>query len=534
MSDRASARRPNMARLLEILLDGELLSWDAPAGGPPRYADSPDYRRALERARVRSGSDEAVITGLGHLAGRPVAVIASNYAFLTGSVGATAGNRVIAAVERATAERLPVLGIAASAGTRMQEGTPAFVRMAGIASAIAEHQQAGLAYVAYLRHPTLGGVLASWGSLGQVTLAEPGALIGFLGPKVYAALHGEEFPSGIQTAEHLFEHGLVDAVIPPDRLRPALIRVFGLMLDSPPPPPPASELPESPAPESESPTAARAARQVPDPPMSAPLPAPTAWESVTATRDPARPGLRELLACADDAFTLTDAGPASPASGALLALARFGGWSCVVTGHDRSAPADHPGGPASLRLAQRAGRLAASLRLPLVTVIDTPGSELSARAEEDGTSREIATCLAVMATLEVPTLSVLLGQGGGGAALALLPTDRAIAASHSWLTPLPPEGASVILHSTVTHAAEVSERQRIRARDLFDLGLIDVLIEEKPDAASAPGPFLSSMTAAIEDQLRALSAEPVGQRHARRRGRWRAFSDDLEPVERAT
>ncbi|HEY1822950.1 MAG TPA: carboxyl transferase domain-containing protein [Trebonia sp.] len=526
MSDRAIARRPSMARLLEILLDGELLSWDAPAGGPPRYADSPDYRRALERARVRSGSDEAVITGLGHLAGRPVAVIASNYAFLTGSVGATAGNRVIAAVERATAERLPVLGIAASAGTRMQEGTPAFVRMAGIASVIAEHQRAGLAYVTYLRHPTLGGVLASWGSLGQVTLAEPGALIGFLGPKVYAALHGEEFPSGIQTAEHLFEHGLVDAVVPPDRLRPALIRVFGLMLDSP-----TAQAAESPAPESESPAAAR---QVPDPLMPAPLPAPTAWESVTATRDPVRPGLRELLACASDAFTLADAGPASPASGALLALARFGGWPCVVTGHDRSAPADHPGGPASLRLAQRAGRLAASLRLPLVTVIDTPGSELSARAEEDGTSREIATCLAVMATLEVPTLSVLLGQGGGGAALALLPTDRAIAASHSWLTPLPPEGASVILHSTVTRAAEVSEQQRIRARDLFDLGLVDVLIDEKPDAANAPGPFLGSMTAAIEDQLRALSAEPAGQRHARRRGRWRALSDDLEPVERAT
>jgi acyl-CoA carboxylase subunit beta len=511
MAERGSIRRPNMARLLEILLDDELLSWDVPAGGPPRYADFPDYRRALDKARARSGSDEAVITGQGRLAGRRIAVIANNYAFLTGSIGAAAGDRIIGAVERATAERLPILGITASSGTRMEEGTPAFLRMAGIASAIAEHRRAGLAYVTYLRHPTLGGVLASWGSLGHVTLAEPGALIGFLGPKVYLALHGEEFPPGIQTAEHLFEHGLVDAVLPPDRLRSALGRVFDLILDSPTPP-----VQESPI----------AASQI----LDSPMPASRAWESVIATRDPDRPGLRELLACASDAFTLADAGSASEASGSLLALARFGGSRCVMIGHDRDAPADHPGGPSALRLAQRACQLAASLRLPLVTVIDSPGSELSVRAEEDGTSREIATCLTAMATLEVPTLSVLLGRGAGGAALALLPADRVVAASHSWLTPLPPEGASVILHSTVNRAPEVSDLQRIRAHDLARLGVVDVLIEEKPD----PGKFLSSVAEAIEEQLRAISAEPAEHRHARRRQHWRALRDDLEPLEQAT
>lgn len=510
-----NARRPNTARLLGMLLDHALRSWDAPAGGPPRYADSPGYRRALERARVRSGSDEAVITGQGVLAGRPVAVIASDYTFLTGSIGAVAADRVTAAVERATAGRLPVLAITASSGTRMHEGTPAFVRMAGIAGAIAEHQRAGLAYVAYLRHPTLGGVLASWGSLGHVTLAEPGALIGFLGPKVYQALQGEAFPPGIQTAEHLFESGLVDAVLAPDQLRPALSRLFGLMLDPAAPAavePPAAEPPDT----------------VPAPGLP---PAPGAWESVTATRDPARPGLRELLACADDAFTLGDAGPASPAGGSLLALARFGGSRCVVVGHDRKAGAGHPGGPAAgpapgpagLRLAQRAGQLAVSLRLPLVTVIDTPGAELSVRAEEGGTSREIAACLAMMATLAVPTVSVLLGQGSGGAALALLPADRAVAAAASWLTPLPPEGASVILHDTPDRAPEVSELQRIRACDLAMLGVVDTLIDEQPDA----GTFLGNVAAAIGGQLRTLSAQPPGSRLARRRQRWRALRDGL-------
>jgi acyl-CoA carboxylase subunit beta len=507
MPARDSIRRLSTRQLLDILLDGELLSWDGPAGEPPRYADSPEYRRALDKARARSGSDEAVITGRGLLAGRPVAVIAGDYSFLTGSVGATAGNRVIAAVERATAGRLPVVAITASAGTRMQEGTPAFVRMAGIASAIAEHQRAGLPYLTYLRHPTLGGVLASWGSLGHVTLAEPGALIGFLGPKVYAGLRGEDFPAGVQTAEHLFAHGLVDAVLPPGQLRPALTRLLDLIHGTPPPGTPEPERPP----------------RVPDPAG----PAPDAWESVLATRDPARPGLRDLLtAGAADAFLLADAGPGSRTSGSLLAVARFGAARCVITGHDRGAPAGQPGaGPFALRQAQRAGQLAESLRLPLVTVIDTPGSELSARAEEDGTSREIARCLAMLATLQVPTLAVLLGQGAGGAALALLPADRAIAASHAWLTPLPPEGASVILHNTTARAPEVSARQRIRAHDLLSLGVIDVLFEEKPDAASDPARFLTAVAAAIEDQLRTMSAEPAAQRHARRRQRWRALPE---------
>jgi acetyl-CoA carboxylase carboxyl transferase subunit beta len=515
MPARTSTRRLSTRQLLGILLDDELLSWDGPVGEPPRYADSPEYRRALDQARARSGSDEAVITGRGSLAGRPVAVIASDYSFLTGSVGATAGNRVLAAVERATAGRLPILGITASAGTRMQEGTPAFVRMAGIASAIADHERAGLAYVTYLRHPTLGGVLASWGSLGHVTLAEPGALIGFLGPKVYAALNGGDFPPGIQTAEHLFEHGLVDAVLPPDQLRPALIRLFDLIEGSRRAVSPRAD--SSPA-DSQAADSQAAAR-----PLSGPAsPGPEAWESVVATRDPARPGLRDLLAAGPaDAFLLTDSGPGARASGSLLALARFGDQRCVVIGHDRGAPA----GPFALRQAQRGCRLAESLRLPLVTVIDTPGSELSARAEEDGTSREIANCLALLATLAVPTVSVLLGQGTGGAALALLPADRGIAASHAWLTPLPPEGASVILHGTVDRAPEVTGRQRIRAHDLLRLGVVDVLVQEQPDAAREPAGFLTAVAAAVEDQLRTLSGEPAAHRQARRRQRWRALPE---------
>ena len=132
--------------------------------------------------------------------------------------GVQAADRLVRAVERATDERLPLLASPTSGGTRMQEGTVAFLQMVKISAAIGRHKANGNPYLVYLRNPTTGGVLASWGSLGHVTVAEPGALIGFLGPRVYAALYGAEFPPGVQTAENLHEHGLVDAVVAPDAI----------------------------------------------------------------------------------------------------------------------------------------------------------------------------------------------------------------------------------------------------------------------------------------------------------------------------
>ena len=157
-----------------------------------------------------------MITGEGLLRERRVAVAAWEFGFLGGSVGLGAGERLTAAVERATAERLPLVVLPASGGTRMQEGTLAFLQMIKITAAVTAHKSAGLPYLVYLRHPTTGGVFApSWASLGHLTLAEPGALIGFLGPRVYEALAGRPFPDGVQTAENLRAHGLVDAVLPP-------------------------------------------------------------------------------------------------------------------------------------------------------------------------------------------------------------------------------------------------------------------------------------------------------------------------------
>src|SRR5690625_427215 len=174
--------------LVDTVLDaGSFRSWDTP---PLSVGEDDDYRAELAGARAATGLDEAVITGEGRVHGRRGAVLVCEFAFLAGVIGVAAAWRVPAAGQRATAQRLPLLGSPSSGGTRMQEGTVAFLQMVKITAAVELHKRAHLPYLVYLRHPTTGGVFASWGSLGHVTLAEPGALVGFLGPRVYQQLYG--------------------------------------------------------------------------------------------------------------------------------------------------------------------------------------------------------------------------------------------------------------------------------------------------------------------------------------------------------
>ncbi|XHM90600.1 carboxyl transferase domain-containing protein [Peterkaempfera sp. SMS 1(5)a] len=488
------------AEFLDALVDpGSWRSWDEPVTELPQ---DPEYRAAVLRARERTGLDESVVTGEGTVHGSRVAVVACEFGFLAGSIGVAAGERLVRAVERATRERLPLVASPASGGTRMQEGTIAFLQMVKVAAAVTDHKAEALPYLVYLRHPTTGGVLASWGSLGHVTAAEPGALIGFLGPRVYEALNGEPFPPGVQTAENLLAHGLVDAVLEPARLAEVTARALRVLGSG-------GRGPEGAA----SPAALPATRRE----------APPAAESIRRSRRAGRPGLRALLdLAAQDLTPLSGTAAGERDRGLVLALARFGAASCVVVGHDREAHSERgPFGPAGLREARRGLRIAAELRLPLVTVVDTPGAALSPAAEQGGLAGEIARCLAELTTLPSPTVCLLLGEGAGGGALALLPADRVVAARHAWLSPLPPEGASAILYRTTGYAAEVADRQGVRSQDLLAAGIADRLVEEEPDAADEPAAFLAAVAGALEEELAVLTAQDPGLRMAARRARYR-------------
>ncbi|WP_370617596.1 carboxyl transferase domain-containing protein [Mumia qirimensis] len=479
-----SARR-TASNLVELVLDaGSFTSWDSPID-ISRWPET--YQRELVRAAERSGRDESVITGRATVRGRPVAVVASEFRFLAGSIGEDAALRIVSAVRRATAEGIPVLATTASGGTRMQEGTPAFLRMIDISRAIMDHKAAGLPYLVHLGHPTTGGVFASWGSLGHVTVAEPAALVGFLGPKVYEVLNHSVFPEGVQTAENLAHHGILDAVVSAEDL-PALVdRTLSILVDPPKP----------------------STLQRREPATDAAL---DTWASIERTRAPHRLGVRDVLRVAgEDTIRLQGTDEGERDSAMIVALTRLDGEPCVVVGQDRRAQARAPMGPGALREARRGMRLANELGLPLVSIIDTPGAELSKAAEEGAIAGEIARCIASMATMTVPTVSVLLGEGCGGGALALFPADVVVATQNAWLSPLPPEGASAIVHGNADHAAEMARSQRVSASDLYAAGKVQVLVRELDGDEEDPAALAGAVAAEVAMQVRTLRSKHTAQ-----------------------
>ena len=479
MSERP--HRPTSAELITAVLDeGTWQSWDeaplavAPEGSP--------YAVELAAAAEKAGTDESIVTGEGRIGGHRVAVIAGEFRFLAGSIGVAAAERIVLAFERATRERLPLFAAPASGGTRMQEGTPAFVTMVKISAAVAAYKREHLPYITYLRHPTTGGVYASWGSLGHVTVAEPGALVGFLGPKVYEALNGRPFRPGVQVAENLAAAGVIDGVVAAEDLPAMVDLALAVLVDAPGP----GVLP------------VRATQAIGDH---------TAWDSIERTRRTDRVGLRDLLAHgASGTLQLRGTDEGERDSTVMVALTRLDDQPCVVVGQDRARQSPgHAMGPGALREARRGMRLAEELGLPLVTVIDTPGAELSPSAEERAIAGEIARCIATLTTMTVPTVSVILGQGCGGGALAFLPARAVIATEHAWLSPLPPEGASVIVHGDVDHASEMATRQRVRASDLLADGIVQHVVPE------VDGEPARDLAVAVAAEVSALLREMTGR-----------------------
>ena len=492
-----SLTRPDARTLIDTFLDpGTWRSWDETPIDPAEPGSG--YAEELAAVRAKTGYDEAVVSGEGLLDGRRVAVVASEFSFLAGSIGVAAAERLTSAIERATAERLPLLVAPASGGTRMQEGAVAFAQMVKITIAVSNHRAAGLPYVVYLRHPTTGGVFASWGSLGHVTAAEPEALIGFLGPRVFESLHGYPFPEGVQVSENLFARGLVDAVVSAEDARWIAIRALAVLRRSP----------------RGAGGRARAGRARPaDPGLGRDQPLPPGRPSGRAGPAQARRVRRHHAQRHRRGGERPRVDPRPRQVRAAPA---------VVLGQDRrSQRVVAPVGPAGLRVARRGMRLAAELNLPLVTVIDTSGAATSKAAEEGGLAAEIARSLADLVMLDAPTVCLLLGEGAGGAALALLPADRVLCAQHGWLSPLSPEGASALLYRSVDFAPEIATAQRVKSTDLRRDGVVDRVIPELPDAAYEPEAFCRRVSRALEYEIAGLLDQPSADRLAARLSRYR-------------
>ena len=218
---------------LELFFDGPWEEFDSGlvSADPLGFHDSKAYADRLKAGKAKTDSYDAVVSAVGTMGGRRVVVAAMEYGFIGGSMGVVVGEKVTRAIEKALAERLPLVVVSCSGGARMMEGTLSLMQMAKISAALARLRQARLPFLSVLTDPTTGGVTASYAMLGDLNVAEPGALSGFAGPRVIEQTIRQKLPEGFQRAEFLLEHGMLDLVVDRRELKKALVRSLQLLLD---------------------------------------------------------------------------------------------------------------------------------------------------------------------------------------------------------------------------------------------------------------------------------------------------------------
>jgi acetyl-CoA carboxylase carboxyl transferase subunit beta len=479
---------------------------------PLAFVDVQPYASRLAAARSRTGRHDAVQVVRGTLRGSPVVVAAMDFAFLGGSLGAAAGEAVATAAEVALAERVPLLLVTASGGARMQEGALSLMQMAKTSNAMAALDEAGLLTVTLVTDPTYGGVAASFATLSDVIVAEPGARMGFAGPRVIEQTIRQRLPEGFQKAEFLLAHGLIDEVRP----RPELRYTLGLLLAATTPGDPEWGTGE------------------PDPVVRDPaaLPAQPIDQVITLARHTGRPTTLDHLAQWAEGFVELHGDRAGTDCPAIVGgIAVLDGLPVLVIGHQKGhstaelvrrnfgMPA-----PAGYRKVVRLMRLAAKLRVPVVTLIDTPGAHPGRDAEETGQAAAIADCLRQMGSLPVPVVSVVTGEGGSGGALALGVANRVLMCANAFYSVISPEGCAAILWKNGGATLDAAAALRLDARSLLASGIVDGVIPEPPggahqDPARASAAVRGAVVAALRE-LRTLD----GDRLVRdRRDRFRRF-----------
>jgi len=220
---------------LDMLFDeGRYTEYDANlvSTDPLSFEDTKSYRERLEKAQKATGLKDALVTGEGPLEGKQAVICAMEFDFIGGSMGAVVGEKITRAIDRCIAQKLPLVIVSCSGGARMMEGAISLMQMAKISAALARLEEVRKPYFSVLTNPTTGGVTASYAMLGDLNIAEPGALIGFAGPRVIEQTIRQKLPEGFQTAEFLLSHGMLDAIVPRRELKTYLVRTLGFLGNS--------------------------------------------------------------------------------------------------------------------------------------------------------------------------------------------------------------------------------------------------------------------------------------------------------------
>ena len=523
-------------RLRMVLDKGSFQAWDEGIRERNPLQDAA-YGEKLDSLKGNSGLDEAVITGVGTIGGIQCAIAVWDTRFLMGSMGTVAGEKLTRAFERAQRERLPIVVFACSGGARMQEGLASLMQMAKTSAAVKRHSEAGLLYISVLTDPTTGGVTASFAMLGDIILAEPGALIGFAGPRVIEQTTGQKLPEGFQRAEFLLEHGFVDNIVERPQLKATLHQLLQM-----------HGYPEN-SESANNPTADKATthadRKVDAEGMAFGQKKTEQREAVSWERAEAE-GKRDFKrrqekweacqreteqriqwekAAADEVWeSSNDFFPEKKSAWERVKLSRrkdrltaldyingifadftelhgdrgcrddaaivggigfFNGRPVTVIGVQKGKNTKENlcrnfgmPSPEGYRKALRLMQQAEKFGRPIVTFVDTPGAACGMEAEERGQGEAIARNLLEMSALRVPVLAIMIGEGGSGGALALAVANEVWMLENATYSVLSPEGFASILWKDSRRSAEAAEQMRMGAAELKEMGFVEKIIPE--------------------------------------------------------
>ena len=478
-------------RIQMVIDEGTFEEWDhdLTGGNPVNYKGYPEKVQALQE---KTGLKEAVVTGRGKINGRETVIAVCDGRFLMASMGWAVGEKITRAVERATEEKLPVIIFACSGGARMQEGITSLMQMAKTSAALERHSKAGLLYVSVLTEPTTGGVTASFAMLGDIILAEPGALIGFAGPRVIEQTIRQKLPKGFQRAEFLVEHGFVDDIVRRENLKETLGKIL--------------EMHEGQSTDSTSENEFSPKSDVAHAGINPYL---TAWERVQLSRKTDRPsGSDYIEALFTDFMEFHGDRNYGDDRAVIGGIAKFHGRPVTVIVQEKGTNTKeniaHNFGmpmPEGYRKALRLMKQAEKFHRPVICFVDTPGAFCGIEAEERGQGEAIARNLRELAGLKTPVLSIVTGEGGSGGALALAAGDQVWMLENSVYSILSPEGFASILWKDSTKAKEAAAVMKLTASDLYQKGIIEQVI---PEPENLTPESLWQVTERLDDRIRAF------------------------------
>ncbi|MBQ4070421.1 MAG: acetyl-CoA carboxylase carboxyltransferase subunit beta [Alphaproteobacteria bacterium] len=488
---------------------------------PLHFVDRVPYTERLDEARTETGSYDAITSADGTIGGIPVTVCVLNGLFMMGSMGRAAGDAIVAAIEHAVAEHRPFIMVTSSGGARMQENILSLMQMARTTVAVNKLHANGIPYIVLLTDPTFGGVTASFAMLGDIHIAERGARIGFAGRRVIEQNIREKLPSNFQSADYLYEHGMVDMVVGRTELHDALDKILSVLTKQ-----------------------QRAPKQIvaTTPPHDASkrlrgMGENEAYDKVLLARHENRPHFLDYINGIVEDWTYL-AGDRLYAEDAAMGsgIGFWRGIPAVIIGQEQGRSIEtrqkHRFGmanPDGYRKAQRMMKLAEKFNLPLISLFDTAGAFAGREGEERGQSQAVASSIATGLSIKTPYIAVNVGQGGSGGAIAIGTGDRVLMLENAIYSVIAPESCASILWRDNKFKATAAAAMKLTARDMANLNVIDEIIPEPAGGAHTDWQTTMELLGnAVAKQITELQEIPASELPARRADKFLAMTRDVE------